>query len=74
MTVERRRPRREAIEPDAWYPASFLARRWAVHEITIWKWARTGVIPPQTRLGPNTSRWCGQAILDHEAALMEAAE
>ncbi len=72
--VKRLRPREEIdpINPDLWYCARDLARRWAVHEITVWKWASNKTIPKPTHLGPNTSRWRGAAILRHEAALAEA--
>lgn len=63
----------EEVRPHLWYRASDLARRWQVHEITIWSWARKGRIPRPTKLGPNTTRWKGQAILDHERARAEQA-
>lgn len=66
-------PRPQPIEPDAYYAAPQLAARWGVHPITVWGWSRTGRIPKPTKLGPNTSRWSGQAIIEHEAALAEAS-
>jgi len=65
------RLKQKEINPDDWYGADYLAGRWGVHPITIWGWARCGIIPPQTKLGPNTSRWQGRTILEHERKLRE---
>ena len=64
-----RRKLRQEIEPDIYYSARDLARRWGVHQITVFKWASKGVIPKPTKLGPNCSRWKGSSILKHEDRL-----
>lgn len=71
MAVRRRKVAVEPIEPDRYYTARQLAERWGVHLITVFKWAARGVIPKAIKLGPNCSRWSGQTILEHEAALAE---
>jgi prophage regulatory protein len=40
-----------------YYRAVDLAERYQVHVVTIWKWLRSGNLPPSTRLGPNTVAW-----------------
>ena len=72
MSVQSRRTIEEAIDPDAWYPASFLARRWRIHQVTVFKWQSRGIIPRAKKVGPNTSRWLGRVILEHEQALADA--
>ena len=64
--IARYRQQLEPLDPNAFYPAKYLARRWAVHEITPWKWVALGVLPPPVKLGPNTSRWSGAVIEAHE--------
>ena len=69
MSVQRFRPKEELVQPDLFYTAKDLARRWRIHPITVWKWSAAGKIPKPAKLGPNTSRWRGRDILEHEAAL-----
>jgi len=55
-----------AIDPDRFYSARFLARRWDVHEQTIWKWRAAGWLSPPTKLGRNLTRWGGRVIIEFE--------
>jgi hypothetical protein len=64
--VDRYQGRLEPIDPHAFYSAKFPARRWNVHEITIWRWASRGVLPKPVKLGPNCSRWLGADLIEHE--------
>lgn len=48
-----------------------LAIRYDVAPVTIWRWSRSGRIPPPQRLGPNLSRW---NIAEVDAALAKAAQ
>jgi hypothetical protein len=54
------------LDPNAWYDAKFLAERWRVHPVTVWKWVAKGILAPPKKLGPNTSRFSGAAILARE--------
>jgi prophage regulatory protein len=45
-----------------YYRARDLAKRYQVHEVTIWKWVRSGNLPPPTRLGANTVGWRSDRI------------
>jgi prophage regulatory protein len=45
-----------------YYRAVDLAKRYQVHVVTIWKWLRSGNLPPPTRLGPNTVAWRSDRI------------
>lgn len=65
--------RREAFDEllrlidDAWYSVKQVAQLYGgVHKITVWRWAKDGIIPPPTKLGPNTSRWHGKAIREDQ--------
>jgi predicted DNA-binding transcriptional regulator AlpA len=42
---------------DVLLTARDLAARYKVHEITIWGWAKNGVLPPPIRLARGTTRW-----------------
>jgi predicted DNA-binding transcriptional regulator AlpA len=44
-----------------------LARRWDVHYLTIFKWAKSGRLPKPVRLAPGTTRWRAGDIMQHEA-------
>jgi predicted DNA-binding transcriptional regulator AlpA len=63
MAVARYRSPIEPLNAEAYYAADYLARRYHVHVVTIWRWAANGTIPAPVKLGPNTSRWFG-AILE----------
>jgi len=56
------RPKLERLDPNAYYAAAYLALRYDVHPVTIWKWVSRGILPRPTRLGPNCSRWLGSVI------------
>jgi predicted DNA-binding transcriptional regulator AlpA len=60
------------LDPNAFYSVKYLARRWGVHQITVFKWAAAGILPKPLRIGPNTSRWIGSDIEAHERARREA--
>ena len=57
----------------AWLSDRDLAQRYAVSRITVWRWARGGVIPKPKKLGPNTSRWSAAEIEQHDQRKMEGA-
>ena len=73
-THKRISPAPQPIEPDAYYDAQQLAARYGLHEVTLWKWAREGKIPRPIKLGPNTSRWHGAALIAHERKLQASGE
>jgi len=50
------------LRDDQFYRDRDLAALFGVHVVTIWTWARTGVISPPVKLGPNISRWSGRII------------
>jgi hypothetical protein len=56
----------EPIDPNAWYDSKYVAKRWRVHPVTVWKWVAKGILAPPKKLGPNTSRWLGAVILARE--------
>lgn len=62
-------PAEAPLEAERFYRARDLARRWRVHEVTVWKWSAAGKIPKPKRIGPNTVRWQGRTILAHEQTL-----
>jgi hypothetical protein len=70
--VSKARPKIESIEGELYYDAHFLARRYHVHPMTIWKWRSKHVLPAPVRLAANTTRWRGSDILDFELKRQEA--
>jgi len=54
----------------AWLSDRDLALRYGVTRITIWRWAKNGVIPPGKKIGPNTTRWSTAEIESRDAEKM----
>lgn len=52
-----------------WLSDRDLADRYAVSRMTIWRWARKGIIPAGKKIGPNTTRWSAAEIQAHDAAM-----
>ena len=42
-----------------------LAAIFGVSRVTIWRWARAGIIPQPKKIGLNTTRWDGQELARH---------
>jgi len=40
-----------------WVSDKFLADYFGVSRCTIWRWTKSGKLPPPERLGEKTSRW-----------------
>jgi predicted DNA-binding transcriptional regulator AlpA len=76
-SIERRQAYGEPIRlvDDHWYTDKQVAQLYGgVHPVTIWRWARLGLISKPVALGPNTSRWLGRSIReDQEAKRTNAA-
>ena len=72
MTKSKPGSKIEPIEGDLYYDAHFLARRYGVHPMTIWKWRSKHVLPGPVRLAANTTRWRGSDILAFELKRQEA--
>lgn len=34
-----------------------VAALFGISRITVWRWARDGLLPPPVKLGPHTTRW-----------------
>jgi len=34
-----------------------LAKRYNVHRVTIWSWARKGLLPPPIKISAGVTRW-----------------
>jgi prophage regulatory protein len=58
----------------AWLSDKDLADRYGVCRITIWRWAKNGVIPPGKKIGPNTTRWSAAEIDARDAEMMNGGE
>ncbi len=43
-----------------------LAARYGVGRVTIWRWAKTGLLPPPVRVGPGATRWDLTAVEQRE--------
>ncbi len=46
-----------------------LAARYGVSRTTIWRWARSGLLPAPHAIGPSTTRWDAAEIARHDAEL-----
>ncbi|SDH65730.1 helix-turn-helix transcriptional regulator [Roseospirillum parvum] len=46
-----------------------LAERYSVDRMTIWGWAKDGLIPAPLKLGRQTTRWRWDDIIAHEERL-----
>ena len=52
---------------------SFLAERYSVHRVTIWRWVREGKFPSPIKLTAGCSRWRMSDVESHEAEREGAA-
>ena len=48
---------RPLFDPDQLYSVEQVRDRLGgkLHIMTVWKWSKTGVLPPALKIGPNTS-------------------
>lgn len=46
-----------------------LAARYGVNRMTVWGWAKKGLIPQPLKLAPQTVRWRWSDILAHDERL-----
>lgn len=44
-----------------------IANMYGISRITVWRWARNGLLPQPLRLGPSTTRWRLADIEAYEA-------
>ena len=56
------RPKRYLREPD-------LRERYGVGRTTIWRWVKTGNLPPPVRLGPNVVGWAEEKLDERDEKL-----
>jgi hypothetical protein len=61
----------EPLDVNGWYDDKFIAARYRIHPISVWVWARKGILPKPVKIGPNTTRWRGADIAAHERARAE---
>tara|TARA_R110000772_G_scaffold58539_4_gene132557 strand:+ start:32727 stop:32939 length:213 start_codon:yes stop_codon:yes gene_type:complete len=47
-----------------WASDLTLAEYFEVSRCTIWRWAKTGKLPPPVKLGENTTRWDFDAAVE----------
>ena len=64
----------QAINPDAMYRARECARLWNIGLSTWWHWAKTGKVMPGLRVGPKTTVWTGDYLLDLRERLIAEAK
>ena len=50
-----------------WLTVKELAAKYQVTEACIWKWVKSGNLPPPRSLGPQTRRWPPEDIETFEA-------
>ena len=50
-----------------------IAARFSISRSTVWRWVRSGSLPPPIRMGAATTRWRLSDILAAEEAMRGAA-
>lgn len=45
-------------QPQKYVTDIFLSKRYGVTRQTIWRWAKTGILPHPKKLSPGCTRWC----------------
>ena len=50
------------LNSGVWFTVKELAARYQVTEACIWKWVKSGNLPPPRSLGPQTRRWPPEVI------------
>lgn len=40
-----------------WMTDREVAKRYSISRISVWRWARLGILPQPHKIGPNTTRW-----------------
>jgi predicted DNA-binding transcriptional regulator AlpA len=70
----RRRHYQETHDQNRIYRVWDLAKLLTVHEMTIWKWAQKGLLPPPTKFGPGVTAWRASDIEAWQAAKAKEAQ
>lgn len=66
--IQRKEHRKQRVRaPHKYVRDVFLADRWGVSRMTVWRWSKEGRIPAPKKLGPNSTRWDLLAIEAYEA-------
>lgn len=71
-TTQRRNPKSRS-PGEVWAPDFQVAKRYGVSVPTVWRWARLGVLPKPTKIGPNTRRWHIPTLDDHDSQRRKSA-
>lgn len=50
------------MEQVGFYKASTVAKKFDVSVTTVWRWSKSGVIPPPIKISENISRWDAEEI------------
>lgn len=59
------------IHPNRWYKDKQIAEDRNIGRSTLWSWVAQKKFPAPVRIGPRTTRWWGQTIIDHDQALLD---
>ena len=54
-----------------WLTDREVAARYSVSRITVWRWSRTGHLPAPYKIGPNTSRWSAEELVEFDRGILE---
>lgn len=51
-----------------WMTDRDVAERYSISRISVWRWAREGIIPTPYKLGPNVTRWKSSELDERDEA------
>lgn len=55
-----------------WLSDADVALRYSLKSrITVWRWAKAGLIPKPRRIGPNTTRWYAPELDERDARVLD---
>lgn len=55
------------LKNNLYYRDTYLANKYSVSRVTIWRWVKEGTYPPPVKLSPGCTRWYGPDINKWEA-------
>ena len=62
-----------AEEGRPWWSIKYMAYRYNVSEVSIWRWAKSNKIPKPHNIGPGVVRFSRDQVLEDERRRLEGA-
>jgi len=51
---------------DTYLTAKDVAKRYSISQVTVWRWAKQGIIPAPLKLSENCTRWSLLSLVESE--------